>query len=195
LRDDLLAMLLLYQEAIHAKWSVAVLDAETSTAAAAAHAAQLQSDPLAQFRPKDESDYIAHLAGRQLVKSRRHERLVREYGEWSQAQGFTASTTEHPKDLVLRRNGAVWLVEAKVLYRGNATEAVRAAVGQLFQYQFFLCNESAPTNLVALFSEPIGDAYADFLESLGIAAVWKEEGKWRGSARAGDEGVASATGA
>ncbi len=81
-------------------------------------------DPLAHFRPKDDSDYLAQLAGRTIIKSRRHERLVRDYGEWSQSQGFVASTTEHPRDLVLRRDGYEWLVEAKVLYRGNATEAV-----------------------------------------------------------------------
>jgi hypothetical protein len=36
---------------------------------------------------------------------------------------------EHPKDPVLRRDGREWLVEAKVLYQGNATNAVRAALG------------------------------------------------------------------
>ena len=39
------------------------------------------------------------------------------------------------------------------------------------------------------FTEPIGDAYVALLESLGIAAVWKDEGGWAGSSSAASNGL------
>jgi hypothetical protein len=90
---------------------------------------------------------------------------------------------------VLRRNGLEWLVEAKVLYQGNSTDAVRAALGQLYAYRHFLYQQMEP-RLVALFSEPIGDGYVAFLEACGIASVWKGAHGWAGSTTATAYGVA-----
>src|SRR4029453_14984153 len=106
-------------------------------------------------KPKSSESYVAHLAGRVLTKSRRHEQLIGEYGTWAAARGFRPSTKGDPKELVLRRDDLEWLVEAKVLYQANATDAVRAALGQLYAYRHFLYEEVEP-QLVALFSEPIG---------------------------------------
>jgi hypothetical protein len=191
LRRDLARFLSIYQDAVAAKRRLAVTSVATTTQAATSQLEEAKDDLLAHFRPKDDSDYIARLQGRQLIKSRRHERLIGEYGSWVAEQGFAASTREHPRDLVLRHGGAEWLVEAKVLYRGNATDAVRAALGQLLTYRHFLWPPpAAPPRLLALFSEPIGDAYVTFLEEMGIAVVWKEAGGWRGSRDALAAGVA-----
>jgi hypothetical protein len=192
LRQDLARFLAVYQDAIEAKRRLAITALVTTTEATVSQLEGARDDLLAHFRPKDDSDYVARLQGRKLIKSRRHERLIAEYGRWAASQGFAASTSEHPRDLVLRRNGAEWLVEAKVLYRGNATEAVRAALGQLFTYRHFLWEPpTASPYLVALFSEPIGDAYVSFLDDLGVAVVWKETEGWRGSATALTAGVAA----
>jgi hypothetical protein len=152
------------------------------------------ANPIKNFAPKDSSDYIAHLAGRVLVKSRAHEDLVRDYGLWVESQGFRPFTL-HPRDLVLEYPEGEWLVEAKMVYDGNATEAVRAAVGQLFDYRhFFYVVSSLPLpSLLALFSESIGDAYVEFLESLSITAVWRSVNLWVGSSSAVAAGLASMT--
>jgi hypothetical protein len=139
---------------------------------------------LRDFKPKSESDYDAYLIGRSLRKTRRHERLVRLYGEWCATRGLEPSTAAHPRDLILRRAGEEWLVEAKVLYQGNATEAVRAALGQLYTYRHFLYPSSPPTGLVALFSEAVGAGYTDFLSGCGIESVWWEAGLWIGTTNA-----------
>ncbi len=189
LRSDLSRYLRLYQDAIAAKRSLEVLTAPTTTEIEAQHQRDATADPLAQFCPKDEADYVAYLSQRALVKTRRHERLVREFGEWVATRGFAPSTSEHPRDLVIRRGGSEWLVEAKVLHRGNATDAVRAAIGQLFTYRHFLYAARPLPPLVALFSEPIGAAYVELLTKLSIAAVWKEDGRWVGSAEARGMGL------
>jgi hypothetical protein len=61
--------------------------------------------------------------------------------------------------------------------------AVREAIGQLFAYRHFLyraCRRSDPI-LLALFSEPIGDAFVALLSDLGIAVAWLRGGAWIGS--------------
>jgi len=78
--------------------------------------------------------------------------------------------------------------QVKVIYNGNATDAVRAVVGQLFQYRHFLYTDTEPA-LVGRFTEPIGHAYVEFLKRLGIRSVWRENGTWYGSDTAKQEGL------
>ncbi len=134
------------------------------------------------FSPKSDSDYVAEVHACVMVKSRSHERLVRDFGEWACTRGFTPSTS-HPRDLVLSAPGREWLVEAKVIYNGDAAGAARAAIGQLLDYRYFLYVLPGLPDpaLLALFSEPIGKQYAGLLDSLSIAAVWRDEDTWGGS--------------
>jgi hypothetical protein len=139
-------------------------------------------DGLDRFHPKDDSDYIANIPSKTLRKKRRHETLVREFGEYIKARGFSPNTADHPKDIVLT-SGPIpgeWLVEAKVIKSGNPTKAVREAVGQLLEYRHFLCDGSSLPYMLALFTESIG-VYSSYLESLNIGAVWKTPDGWSGS--------------
>ena len=187
LRADLWRMMDLYQLAVATKRTL--LQAHPGSIASASVLQQPADDPLRDFKPKSSENYTAYLQGRVLTKTRRHEQLIEQYGTWVAARGFAPSTKEHPKDLVLRREGLEWLVEAKVLYQGNATDAVRAALGQLYAYHHFL-SRGVDLQLVALFSEPIGDGYVDFLEACGIASVWKDAQGWAGSTEATTCGIA-----
>lgn len=144
------------------------------------------------FRPKDGSDYYVLIRQRKIKKSRSHEVLVRLFGEYIEQRGFVPITKKmHPKDIVLRRDGAEWLVEAKTVKRGNPTQAVREALGQLYEYSHFLYEERGKEKpfLLALFTEDI-KAYAPYLEKRGIASVWKTVDGWAGSPMAVDWGMA-----
>jgi len=171
------------------------LDSLSGIPALPASRERIPADPLRNFAPKDSSDYIARLAGRVLVKSRAHEELIRDYGLWAGSQGFRPLTL-HPRDLVLEHPEGEWLVEAKMLYDGNASEAARAAIGQLFDYRyFFYVVPGLPLpSLLALFSESIGGAYVEFLESLSIASVWRSAGSWAGSSSAVAAGLTAGEG-
>jgi hypothetical protein len=145
---------------------------------------------LREFAPKSDSDYVAHLVGKKLVKSRRHETLVKQFGDHAKFLGLAPATNVHPRDMTLAPSGQdEWLVEAKVVYNGNVTHAVRETIGQLFQYRHFLYGAGDQVQLLALFTEPIGDAYVALLESLGIAAAWKAEGGWAGNQSAAEAGL------
>ncbi|MEU8350647.1 DUF3578 domain-containing protein [Streptomyces sp. NPDC048845] len=146
------------------------------------HRSDEELDPLDEFQPKSDSDYLAVLSARKVEKTRRHETLISQFGPYVAGLGFKPITNGvHPRDLVLRKDGDEWLVEAKVVRRGNATEAVRGALAQLLEYSHFLYAQSAvEPKLVALFTEEVG-AYVNYLESHGIASIWKTPEGWAGS--------------
>ncbi|MEU3917930.1 DUF3578 domain-containing protein [Streptomyces sp. NPDC029004] len=157
----------------------------------------LRKGSLDGFRPKSSEDYIANIAARQQVKKRSHEALIDTFGRYVVERGYVPITVGvHPKDLVLRRDVAgsegndEWLVEAKVVAKGNPTSAVRGAVGQLLEYSHFLYRERglARPHLLGLFTEDIG-VYAPYLEEHRVAAVWQSEIGWAGSASAATAGL------
>ncbi|MFJ5109837.1 MrcB family domain-containing protein [Streptomyces sp. NPDC088551] len=157
-----------------------------------------EGDALAGFSPKDSSDYIANIPARQQIKKRHHEALVKSFGQHVASCGYIPTTRlMHPKDLVLHRAGQSsntsdeWLVEAKVVRGGNPTEAVRQAVGQLYEYSHFFYRERKlpEPHLVGLFTEDVG-VYSGYLEERGIASIWRDGDNWRGSPRAIGWGMA-----
>ncbi len=137
-------------------------------------------DPPPQFRPKDASDYTANVPAQVQKRSRKHEHLVARFGEHVRTLGFTAATNVHPRDIVVTRQAAEHLVEAKTVGT-NAEHAVREALGQLYSYRYFYytCRGKPSPTLVALFSEPVGEAFLDLLQQVGVQVVWWEAGEWR----------------
>jgi hypothetical protein len=188
LRGDLSRFFQLYQQAIDAKREL-LQESPGVVSSASGKQVTPGEDPLKYFKPKDESDYTTNLVGRELVKTRRHERLIRQYGTWLAGKGFTVSTSVHPRDMVVCRDGAEWIVEAKVLYLGNAMNATRSALGQLYTYRHFLYADQVQPGLVALFTESIGGALVSFLETVGVSSVWYEGGQWLGSPMAIEAGL------
>lgn len=114
-----------------------------------------RSAPMCEFKPKDDSDYISRVSKMVLVKSRSHETLVTDFAHWADGRGF-ATSSPHPQDLMLQARGRKWIVEAKVLYHGNAQPAVRDALSQLYDYRYSLHDNDHRVGVVALFSETIG---------------------------------------
>lgn len=140
-------------------------------------------DLLADFKPKDSSEYLARLQGRVIEKRRDHEETLRMFGTAIALLGWKPSTSVHPRDLELSRQGTTCLVEVKQVYDGNTTLSVREAVAQLLEYRhFFYSDTSSPPHMLAVFSEFIGEAHASYLATLNIASVWKlPAGTWHGS--------------
>lgn len=180
LQNDLERYLLIYDAAVEARRGLTAADpVRFSTPAVGVPPKPSSSAEL--FRPKSDSDYVAQIAAHTQTRERRHEAVVKAFGEFVVSQGWTPITTVHPRDLVLRRATSEVLCEVKVV-KANAQDAVREAIGQLFTYRHFLYSSSPPSALVAVFSEPIGDAFVHLLEELGIASVWALPGGiWAGS--------------
>ena len=145
-----------------------------------------QDDLLSGFRPGSGEEYRTRLTAREIVSQRNHEPLLERYGTAASVVGW-APVTEgiYPRDLELRRGSDLWLVEVKVVYGGNATQAVRAVVGQLMEYRYYWYGDRAP-GLLGVFSECIGKEHARYLDSIGICSAWEEQSQWDGSRKASE---------
>ncbi|MDQ0385990.1 hypothetical protein J2S54_002810 [Streptomyces sp. DSM 42143] len=180
LRADLSRMIALYQDALAVREEVRQTTRDTIVTVVEQPPTQSR-ELLLHFAPKSDEEYVQVVTARRLRKSRSHETLVQQYGTYLREQGVEVGTNVHPRDLVIVRNGTHWLAEAKFIRRGNATGAVREALGQLATYAFCLYPEDAQPHKMALFSEPVGDVYVRLLEHHGIAAVWRTDEGWAGS--------------
>ncbi|MCC3279915.1 DUF3578 domain-containing protein [Arthrobacter sp. zg-Y40] len=180
--EDLRRMVGLYQKSIVAKR--ALLVTEPGAVRTGSPVGRLEPGESAYgFKPKDRQDYLVQLeGGTHRRRADRHERLLADYAEVAKSLGHQPRNERvHPRDLTLEANGGHWLVEAKVIYNGNAAQAVRAAIGQLMEYAYVLYEQENKPHLMALFTEPIGELYVKLLEGLDIASVWKGENGWQAS--------------
>lgn len=185
-RDTMVKVGLLAAHAGYNRWALT----DEGWAAYRALATPVPVDPatLWAFTPKDDAEYVAHVAGMTLVKSRAHETLVNDYAAFAAAGGFGVASP-HPRDLTLRRGGVEYLVEAKVVGASPPT-ASRHALAQLFDYRHFLYDPGHNVGLVALFDRAVG-AYGGFLAAHDVAVVWREGSGWRGDATAARAGLTS----
>lgn len=188
LRTDLQRFIQLYQVAIDVRNGLAV----SNPAVIASPGPQPTPESQAEFKPKNSDDYVQTIAGRTIRKSRKHETLVKEYGEHLIGAGFVPNTNVHPRDLVATRGGGEWLIEAKIVRKGNGVNATREAIGQLLMYRKVCYSTLGGVRMLALFNEPVGDLCVELLEDLQIASVWQDGGQWIGSPAAHAAGLATA---
>ncbi|MGW8592563.1 winged helix-turn-helix domain-containing protein [Dietzia sp. NPDC055877] len=168
--------------------TVALPEPETAPPAEATDRPQA-GQSINEFKPKNSGEYRVAVKATEQVKSRHHEKLISDYGAWLVTGQFRPVTNCHPIDFMVKGGAQPALGEAKILYKGNATNAVREASAQLLMYRHFLYpNEKC--ELLALFSEDVGRAYVNFLTSLNIHSVWWDGISWTGSKRAYELGLA-----
>jgi hypothetical protein len=189
LRKDLRRMIELYQDALIIRERLRSTTRDVITTIKQKPVGD-DADLLLHFAPKDDGEYLQRIVGKVITKSRKHETLVRKYGDFLKSAGFDVGTNVHPRDMIARIDGHEWLIEAKVVRRGNATHAVREAIGQLATYAFLLYAAGNHPRSMALFNEPIGDLYVNLLTHQGIASVWPTEDGWAGSREAVEAGLA-----
>ncbi|WP_433562304.1 hypothetical protein ACQP1O_33130 [Nocardia sp. CA-151230] len=127
---------------------------------------------LQPFKPKADTEYISTMAGGSSTRTRAHETLVNNFAEW---------LAEH--DLVPMRNAAVDLgtedpptvIEAKCV-NGAFADAIRAAVGQLYEYCYFQVADR-DSGLIFLADEPIPEQWCRYLEDdREIGVIWPQDG-------------------
>ena len=174
LEDDLTRFFNLYQRALQIRGDLLINGGLENLGMEIDHAGA-EGAGLGGFNPKDDADYVAIINARKIIKSRKHETLVKKFGEHAKDCGFVASTP-HPIDLLLEKNGTRWIVEAKIVYKLNFAHAVRGALAQLIEYRYFW---SPNARMIALIDLPVGDAYINLFKTLGIDVVDLVDNKWR----------------
>jgi MrcB-like, N-terminal domain len=178
LRQNLQQFLILYQECVPARQAVIATNPNRFNVPALPPADTEASGDY--FRPKDASDYVAHMAEHTQRRTRKHEALLTAFVKHARGQGWSASTEgAHPRDLLLDKRDQHLLIEAKIV-KANSEHAVRECIGQLFAYEFLYYSKGA-TNKVALFSAPIGPLWVQLLAKLTIDTIWLEGATWKSS--------------
>jgi hypothetical protein len=142
------------------------------------------------FKPQSSEDYVQYFRERTQIKSRRHENVVKEYGEFLLAHGHIPRTDVHPRDMTAERDGRTWLIEVKVVYNGNGVDATCEAFAQLFMYSDTFHAHDPDVLKLAVFSEPVGGWNVEFLQRYGDAPVWRHGDRWVGLSSAVAAGLA-----
>ena len=121
------------------------------------------------FKAKADTKYLTKIAAKAQERSRSHETLVNDCAQWLISQGLEPA-----------RNAAIDLglvdgrliIEAKIVK--NWPDAVREAVGQLYEYRYFKVADPA-TALVFLSDQPVPGEWVKYLENdRGIGAMWRK---------------------
>jgi hypothetical protein len=134
------------------------------------------------FRPKDDSDYVVHVAGGARVQKRAHETLVRRVGSCFRRRSKEVYTP-HPKDLEVHAPlDRPVIFEAK-LRGGGLASPIREALGQLHWYRYHLGPRDAELCVVLDSRPPHG--IVEFLEEgCGVLVAWWENDRVCGGPRA-----------
>src|SRR5205814_393065 len=118
------------------------------------------------------TDYLARVQGGIRRRGRRHETLVNDFATWLGARGFTVGRNA-AVDLGLANPPVV--IEAKVVV--TWPEAIRAAVGQLYEYRYFSVADPHSA-LLFLASSAVPATWLRYLEEdRAIGAAWRD-GDW-----------------
>ncbi|MGI5322043.1 MrcB family domain-containing protein [Actinomadura nitritigenes] len=179
---DLRRFVRLYQEALSVRETIRQTTPDKIITTIKQPASPPKNKP-ADFKPKSDADYVTNVAAHTQVKSRKHETVVRDYGNFlREKRGLQPNTQVHPRDMTVLVGATEWLIEVKMVRRGNAVAAVREALGQLLFYRHFLYpNGHHHVSMVAVFNEDIGQACVDFLENQSVASIWRNGSNWTGS--------------
>ncbi|MGY2079715.1 MrcB family domain-containing protein [Modestobacter sp. SYSU DS0657] len=181
LATDLQQFAMIYTEAVSIKKDLAS-KGQIATSSVSEKKSDSKPATAPIFAPKDSAEYFAKVGAAHQKKTRKHESLIKAFGEDVLAAGGVPATNVHPRDLTVDSGGAHWLVEAKTV-GPNAEVAVREAIGQLYSYRHFFYRELGEPDplLLALFSDPIGEALAHLLQSLDIDYVVRDQSSWAGT--------------
>lgn len=184
LRDDLTALLRVYETLVKAKNAAAASD----PVFADLPRPELEgADDEFVWDPGNDVDTEILVKGGKRRRRPRHERGLRLYGDWLRERGMVPSTKVHPRDFVVKEPDV--LGEYKVVYGGNDVKASREALAQLLDYRHFYHPSEDPI-LLAVFSEEISKDRVTWLEGHGIAVAWPAGGEWAGSPLACASGLA-----
>lgn len=124
---------------------------------------------LAPFRPKADTEYLARLQGGIRRRGRKHESLVNGFAVWLETRGYDVGRNA-AVDLGLTTPPVV--IEAKIVSRWP--DAIRAAVGQLYEYRYFRVADPE-SRLLLLASDPVPNEWLQYLErDRQIGAAWPD---------------------
>jgi hypothetical protein len=136
---------------------------------------------LQPFRPKADDSYVTRITGSPQSHGRNHETLVNDFARWLRQLGHEHVGRNRVIDLGLLNPPVI--IEAKIVGKSWAS-AIRAAVGQLYEYRFFQIVDPDAA-LIFLASKPVPEPWLEYLErDREIGAAWRDHEGFKLSRRA-----------
>lgn len=137
-----------------------------------------QSDEVKIPSPEIDPDAVAAAITARAARLRRHNQLVRSVAARLETAG--SQLFEDPFDILAILDSLGILIEVKTLDGSERDERdrVRDALGQLLYYEGFVTAPIAgetPIRKIACFDSPIKDAHRHWLNTHGIATIWKHD--------------------
>jgi hypothetical protein len=111
----------------------------------------------------------------------RHNKLSNAFAAWLAANGFSAVIQENDYvDVTFERNGQSYRAELKICYGVGSTKAIREALGQLLEYNFYADRVPADNWVIVLDEKPSRDdiRYLELLRTrfhMPLHLGWQEK--------------------
>jgi WD40 repeat protein len=130
------------------------------------------------FTAKSAESYVVVLRGGVQVKERVHENVLAFFAEQLRSKNASIANP-HPIDLLMHEPAPV-IFEIKRVGNQHPGRAIREAIGQLFEYRYFIGPRQARMCIV-LDASPRDPALIDFVEKeLGMLLLWVTENRIQG---------------
>ncbi len=88
----------------------------------------------------------------------RHRRLSRKFAKWLANKGCDGIKVERDQiDVSFRNKGVTYMVEIKIIYKVSTKHAIREAIGQVLEYNYYEKRKPADNWIILIDSEPTDD--------------------------------------
>jgi len=112
-----------------------------------------------------EDGYYRELSSKLKIILQKHNTLSNDFAEWLKSQGISVTQEENYIDILFNVNGVDYIAELKVVYGVGTTKAIREALGQLFEYNYYPGREKKNEWMVVLDQSPL-QADQNYIENL-----------------------------
>ena len=114
--------------------------------------------PLARSSALAEDGYYRESPQSLKFIVKRHNKLSNDFCQWLNRAGYQEISQEnHHVDMSFKRSGKLYLAELKVCYGTGSTKAIREALGQLLEYNYYPGRSLTDYWVIVLDEHPTSD--------------------------------------
>ncbi|MFW9885134.1 MAG: hypothetical protein ACFFEX_12180 [Candidatus Thorarchaeota archaeon] len=115
------------------------------------------SEPESEI-PPEASDYLRATRKMMKVIQPRHRRLSRKFAKWLANEGYDRIRVEKDQiDVTFQDDRITYMVEIKIVYKVSTKYAIREAIGQVLEYNYYEGRKPADNWIILIESEPTDD--------------------------------------
>ncbi len=102
-----------------------------------------------------EDGYYRESSNKLKIIIPKHNKLSNDFTVWLQNKGVSAKQEENYIDILFNVDGVIYIAELKVVYGVGTTKAIREAVGQLLEYNYYPGRNAKNEWMIVLDQQPL----------------------------------------